>query len=435
MHFERFTYTDAQQIKQKADTLGVWLPLRSDISALLAPVQIGGRTIPNRIAVQPMEGADGQPDGSPGELSARRYRRFAGGGPGIIWFEAVAITPDGRGNPRQLWLTRHNVAAFARLVEDTKAACLREHGFAPLIIMQASHSGRYSRPQGVPAPLIAYNNPLYEGDTPIDAACIADDDRLDALTQHTALSAALAQQAGFDGVDIKCCHRYLASELLSAYERKGRYGGSLANRSRLLREGMQAARAATSGDFIVTTRLNVYDGFAYPYGFGVAPGGGTQIDMSEPLELIGQLCTQNGLALLNVTMGNPYVNPHVNRPYDQGSYVPGEHPLVGVSRLMQCAAAVQRQYPALAVLASGLSYLRQYAPLLAAGIIAQGGAALAGFGREALAYPDFPQALRRGETLDSRKVCITCGQCAARLRAGLHTGCVIRDGAIYQAVR
>lgn len=45
-------------------------------------------------------------------------------------------------------------------------------------------------------------------------------------------TARLAQKAGFDGMDVKCCHRYLACELLSAYTRPGDYGGSYENRTR-----------------------------------------------------------------------------------------------------------------------------------------------------------------------------------------------------------
>ena len=48
------------------------------------------------------------------------------------------------------------------------------------------------------------------------------------------ISALLAKEAGFDGVDIKACHRYLMNELLASHTREGRYGGSYENRSRLL---------------------------------------------------------------------------------------------------------------------------------------------------------------------------------------------------------
>ena len=102
---------------------------------------------------------------------------------------------------------------------------------------------------------------------------IVTDDYLKSLEESYARAAVLAQKAGFDGVDIKACHRYLLSELLSAYDREGAYGGCFENRTRCLRNSIEAARAAVSGNMLVTTRMNLYDGYKYPYGFGVKSAG------------------------------------------------------------------------------------------------------------------------------------------------------------------
>lgn len=126
------------------------------------PLQIWQHTLPNRLAIQPMEGCDGEVDGSPGELTFRRYRRFAESGGALIWEEATAIVPEGRANPRQLMLTEKNLDSFRRLTDEIREYSQRKNGFAPLLILQATHSGRYSKPQGTPAPLIAYHNPIFE---------------------------------------------------------------------------------------------------------------------------------------------------------------------------------------------------------------------------------------------------------------------------------
>ena len=178
-----------------------------------------------------MEGCDGTADGRPGELTLRRYDRFARSGAGLIWAEATAITPEGRANPRQLWLTEENLNDYQRFVTDIKETCMRENGFEPIVLLQATHSGRYSKPEGTPAPLIAYNNPIFEGDSPIASDRILSDDYLYGLIDKFGTTAALAERAGFDGVDIKCCHRYLNSELLSAYNRPGDIGGTLDRKS------------------------------------------------------------------------------------------------------------------------------------------------------------------------------------------------------------
>lgn len=427
MEHKRFHYKSLDELKQELDLVGVRLPLSEDLSALQREVKIGSKTAANSIAIQPMEGCDGTADGRPAELTLRRYDRFARSGAGLIWAEAVAITPEGRANPRQLWLTRDNLDEYKKFVAGIKETCMRENGFEPVVIMQATHSGRYSKPEGVPAPLIAYNNPIFEGDKPIAAERILSDDYLYGLIDKFGASASLAEQAGFDGVDIKCCHRYLNSELLSAYTRKGDFGGSLENRTRLLRSGVAAAQAATGSDFIVTSRLNVYDGFAYPYGWGVREGEGTEVDLTEPLELVRVLHQEMGMKLLDVTIGNPYFNPHVNRPYDGGPYVPSEHPLEGVARMAHCVAEIQRANPELKVISSGLSYLRQFSANLAAGELENGVCSIAGFGREAFAYPDFPQDIFQKGAMEPNKCCIACGKCTELMRAGSTAGCVIRD--------
>lgn len=54
---------------------------------------------------------------------------------------------------------------------------------------------------------------------------------------------------------------------------------------------------------------------------------------------------EEGVPLLNITIGNPYVNPHVNRPYDDGPYPPPEHPFAGVARLCRCVSEIKRAVP------------------------------------------------------------------------------------------
>lgn len=435
MEHQKFHYKSLDELRQELDRVGAALPLSEDLSILNRPVDLGAKTVPNAIAIQPMEGCDGTADGRPGELTLRRYDRFAKSGAGLIWAEATAITPEGRANPRQLWLTEENLSDYQRFVANIKETCMRENGFEPVIILQATHSGRYSKPEGTPAPLIAYNNPIFEGDTPIAKERILSDDYLYGLIDKFGTTAALAERAGFDGVDIKCCHRYLNSELLSAYNRPGDFGGSLENRTRLLRSGVQSAQAAAGKGFIVTSRLNVYDGFPYPYGWGVREGAGTEVDLSEPLELVRILHEELGMRLLDVTIGNPYFNPHVNRPYDGGPYVPDEHPLEGVARMVRCVGEIQRAFPALKVISSGLSYLRQFSANLAAGELESGVCAMAGFGREAFAYPTFARDILQNGGMEPGKCCIACGKCTELMRAGSTAGCVIRDEAylpIYQ---
>jgi 2,4-dienoyl-CoA reductase-like NADH-dependent reductase (Old Yellow Enzyme family) len=309
---------------------------------------------------------------------------------------------------------------------------LKENSYAPLIVMQATHSGRYSKPHGYPEPLIAYHCPPLE-DMPLPDDRIVSDDDLQRYEEAYARAAKLCQEAGFDGMDVKCCHRYLACELLSAYTRPGPYGGSYENRTRSLKIFYRAAQSAVTREgFFLTSRMNVYDGFPYPWGFGVNEKDGLKPDLTEPIRLIGELKAEFNIPVLNVTMGNPYKNPHVNRPYDRGNYVPDEHPLEGVSRMMAGVSEIQHALPDVPVIGSAFSYLRQWAGNLAAGMVADGHCAMAGFGRMAFAYPDFIHDLKEKGMMDPKKVCVTCGGCAALLRAGTPAGCVVRDREAYK---
>lgn len=421
----------ARSIPRTPEALkGTGFPLSADTAVLRAPQSIGRRTAPNRIVYQAMEGCDGTPDGAPGELTRRRYARFAAGGPGIIWVEATAVAPEARANPHQLWLTEQNLDAFARLAEDIRERCQKENGYTPLLMLQLTHSGRYSKPHGKPEPLIAYKNPLFEKDKPLPDSCVLSDDYLDGVTEKLVRSAQLAQRAGFDGADIKCCHRYLLCELLSAYTRPGRYGGSFENRTRLLREAVAGAVQSCSSDFIVTSRLNIYDGFPRPYGFGMAESG-LLPDYDEPRQLARLLC-DSGLSLLDVTMGNPYVNPHVNRPFVKGGYTPEETPLSGVCRMLtgtrEVAAALEGRIP---VICSGLTFLGAEAPAVAAGCIKAGWFQMAGWGRQTLAYPDLARDILQKGGLEPKRLCLACSKCTELMRAGGTPGCVVRDSEVY----
>lgn len=410
---------------------GVTLPVSDDTSVLKAPLTVNGKTVSNRLVYQAMEGCDGTREGAPDELTIRRYMRFAEGGAGIVWFEATAVLKEGRANPRQMYINNNTLDSFKKIVADIKERCLKTNGYEPLVICQLTHSGRYSKPEGTPAPLIAYNNPLFEKDNPIDKSRILTDEYLDRVGEALVNGALLAQKAGFDGGDIKCCHRYLLCELLSAYNREGRYGGSFENRTRLLRDSVKGALENCRGDFIVTTRMNAYDGFEYPYGFGVNEGQGLTPDFTEAKMLCAEL-VKLGMPLINITMGNPYVNPHVNRPFARGTYEHPEPPIAGVKRMLDGIAEVAESVKGTPIISSGLSYLGAMSPNVVAAYIGEGKFDFAGYGRETLAYPNLAKDICITGGLDPKKVCIACGKCSEIMRKpGGTPGCVIRDGEVY----
>jgi 2,4-dienoyl-CoA reductase-like NADH-dependent reductase (Old Yellow Enzyme family) len=442
-----FTYRALDDLREDVTRRGVDVALSDDVSPLLQPVTIAGRTVGNRLAVHPMEGCDGTPDGRPGELTERRWQRFAAGGAKIIWGEATAVVPEARANPRQLVLSRDTAPDFARLLSQTLRAHRERFGTTDdlLVGLQLTHSGRWSWPRALIARHSAALDPL-KHIAPNDP--LLDDPYLERLQDAYVAATRLAAEAGFDFIDVKQCHTYLLNELLDSRTRPGAYGGPLENRTRFVRELMARLRSEVPG-LILASRVNVYDGPRYTGapgepgvplpdadnpGFGVADDG-VSPDMYEPLVVIG-LLRELGVAMVNVTMGSPYFNPHIGRPFERApvdGYEPPEHPLSGVERHFRLTAAVQEAYPDLAVLGTGYSWLRHYAANAGAANVAAGRVSVMGLGRGALAYPDFAADLAEHGAMNDRKSCIGVSYCTALMRAKHNelgqfpAGCVPRD--------
>lgn len=433
-HHEKFRNLQKESLLEAARDLGVRIPFSDDTAVLFDPIEIAGRRISNRFVVQPMEGRDAGADGGPGELTFRRYQRYAAGGSGLIWYEATAVVPEGRAGPAQLTLTERNVGAFRVLVEGTREAAraARGSGREPVQILQLTHSGRFARPEGQPRPVLVRRNPHLDSDQAATIPLVTDGE-LDGLADAFVRAAGLAAAAGFDGVDIKACHGYLVSDLLGSVTREGsRYGGSFENRTRFLLEVIERIGQSEPGQ-IVTTRFNAWDGLPLPYGFGGNSRDPAGFDLAEAAMLVHRL-ERAGSPILNVSIGVPYVNPHYGRPFNRplaGATLPGEHPLAGVARLLGITGDLQKEVPRLPLVGTGYSWLQHLFPHVGAGAVLSGEAAFVGIGRGAFAYPDCVADLEEHGALDARKVCIGCSCCSQIMRDGGSTGCVVRDREIY----
>ncbi|MEO8126205.1 MAG: NADH:flavin oxidoreductase [Bryobacteraceae bacterium] len=457
---KHFTYKTLSELQQGAESAGAsHVRFEQDpetIKSVLArKVRVGNFTVGNSIAIHPMEGCDATLDGHPDELTYRRYERFGRGGAKLIWFEATAVCPEGRANTRQLLINRDTLKDLASMLDLTRRAHREEFGNTDDLLepLQLTHSGRYSVPQRI----IAYHNPLIDQKThtPPDYPVISDD-RLERLEDEYVEAAKLAVEAGFRAVDLKATHGYLLSELLGARIRSGPYGGSLENRTRFLKNVLGKIRAAVGDKLILCVRLGCFDSVPYqrdaagngvpldyttpyPHGFGVDPNDPLKEDTAELKTVVGWL-KDWGVKLLNVSLGCPYYNPHVTRPFerpDDGNYEEPEHPLSGVDRHFRIAGELQRTFPDLPIVGSGYSWLQIYAPHAAAKNIAEGNVSFFGIGRNSLAYPDFARdALHRGE-LDERRVCKTLTYCTFLMRQKDHplgqyaTGCPPFDKSVY----
>ena len=436
--------TSVAALRDYLEGLGVEIPLDNEVDpagALAQPMVItdgsaGTKTAPNRWAVLPMEGWDGESDGRPSDLVRRRWDRFAASGAGLVWGEATAVRPDGRANPNQLVLDETTVDDFAALRNRLDPA--------QVTVLQLTHSGRYARPTAVgPAPKTVYQHPMLDARGGTGATEVLTDDELDKLVEQFADRAVLAHQAGFDFVDIKACHGYLGHEFLSAVDRPGPYGGDLEGRTRFLRSIIERIRRQ-SPDLGVAVRLSLFD-FAphitgeggvgipevsgpYRLAFG-GDGSGLGFDLAET-HLVLDMLAELGVGLVCASAGSPYYVPHIQRPAyfpPSDGYQPPEDPLAGVARLIAAAEEVSQRHPQLRVVAAGLSYLQEWLPNAGQALVACGAADAVGLGRMILSYPHMPADVLAGRELNRRLICRTFSDCTTAPRNGLISGCYPLD--------
>ncbi len=427
----RFQLKTVDDLKAELDRLGLSLPISDDFSVFGQTVDVSGRTLPNRFLVQPMEGVDSTDDGSPRDLTYRRYRRFAEGGAGLLWFEAVAVVNEGRSNPRQLYLHEGNLDDYKKLADETHDAGQKACGHSPMLIVQLTHSGRFSKPTGAPKPVIAQHNPELDSAVGIDENYApVTDDELDRLQDDFVKTAKLLYQAGFDGVDMKAVHGYLIAELLGCHTREGKYGGSFENRTRFVREVIAKMRQELPESFIITSRFTAHEPSPWPYGWGINEA--NEFCLDEPLRVVKEL----GLPTLNFSIGYPRFQPYMNRPHDNplvGAPKPPEHPLEGVVRFQNVAKAFHDMSGGSSpVMTAALSWLRHLMPYVAAGMIKEGWTDMIGIGRLGFAYPGLVRDLLEKGSMDPSKCCTTCSMCSQIMKDVVgFNGCVVRDREIY----
>ncbi len=431
----KYNYKNLEEIKNECNKLNLDIHFSNDLDVLKKPIMIDGVEIPNRLTIQPMEGFDSKNNGGPSELTYRRYKRFSTGGAGMIWFEASSILEESRSNPHQLIFNENTLDEFKELVEKTREYAIKENNVEPYLILQLTHSGRFSKPYGDRKPIIAVHDKIMDQVVNIDQDYpVVTDDYLKKIRDKYVEAAKLAKLAGFDAIDIKACHRYLISELLAAKEREGIYGGSYENRARLLKEIFEMIKQEEP-NLTMGIRMNVSDAINSKNTWGYSVQTST-FDLEEPKKLVKEL-SEIGVKIINVSAGTPYYNPHITRPYKdkvEGSYDQPEHPLYGVDRLFYLSAEIQKTVPNMAVVGSGYSSLKQFGMYAAAGNIAEKRHAFAGFGRQAIAYPDFANDILKNGKMEVEKCCIACSKCSQLMKWGSKTGCVIRDSDVYGPV-
>ena len=227
----------------------------SEANLVAEPLTLpSGLVLSNRMAKAAMSENLADADGAPSEALIRLYERLGRGGAGLLITGNAAVDPGGR-------TERDNVQMIDdhgdRLTAWAKAA--KAHGSA--IFMQLSHAGRQTarpitwRPVAPSAVKLDRKGGLFSTPEPLTIA------QIEVLVARFGNAAAMAEAAGFDGVQLHAAHGYLISQFLSPLtnRRTDRYGGDLEGRMRFLMELIGEVRRVTTAGFSVAVKLNSAD--------------------------------------------------------------------------------------------------------------------------------------------------------------------------------
>jgi 2,4-dienoyl-CoA reductase-like NADH-dependent reductase (Old Yellow Enzyme family) len=346
-------------------------------SVLFTPIEISSLTLPNRFVRSATHDFMAGEDGSVTERNLSLFTRLAEGGVGLIITGHAFVNRAGKASPRQIGV--HDDA----MVEGLSRIPAAVHHFPARIFLQISHAGRQTKEKICGCMPVA-PSAVYEPVIKVMPRAMTKDDiemTIDGFVQ----AARRAKQAGFDGVQIHVAHGYLLSSFLSPHtnRREDDYGGSLRNRSRIVRQILESLKHEAGPDFPVIAKLNSSD---------FLPCG---LDIEESIEVARQL-ESSGLDGVEVSGGTSESG--------QGSMWPGLRPEEEEGYFVEAAA---RFKTALRIPVFGLGGLRTLSVMERA--VEQGKVDLISLSRPLIREPDLIRRFQAGET--GRSECISCNKC------------------------
>lgn len=378
-------------------------------TVLSQPIDIGPKRAPNRIVYQSMEANDADESGRPTSLTFKRYTRFAEGGPGVIFLEAISVSHESRGRVNQLRINPETEGDLRRLV-----AAMKKANPEPLILFQITHDGRQS---GSFSRVVS----VYPAEDP--AVEVLSAEEFEAIGDQFAVGAAIARSVGADGIDFKHCHGYLCCEMLRpANRRNDRYGGSFENRTRFFLETIAKIREAVNDpSFILGCRISAYE--PQPGGFGTAGPESDREDLTETIAFAG-LMEKAGMHYINVSAGRPLSVPSRDAPE-------------AVFHHFRLAEEIKKRV-SLPVIGSAYSLLRDGSNKLqesdpqkkslkywAEKNVREGRVDMVGVGRQSFADPHF--AGKFLSSSDEINFCTLCNGCFTLLYHQKESGCAVYD--------
>jgi 2,4-dienoyl-CoA reductase-like NADH-dependent reductase (Old Yellow Enzyme family) len=390
------------------------------LKLLLESGRIGNLHLANRLVRSATHEGLADPHGRPSEALFRLYARLARGGAGLIITGFAFVARDGISLlPGMLGI--HDDS----LIPDYRRLTAHVHAAGAAIAMQIAHAGRQTTPATI-------------GQTPIAPSAVKDtsifvkpremtEDDIARVIEAFAQAARRVRAGGFDAVEFHAAHGYLLSSFLSPHtnRRRDRWGGSVANRMRIIRHIYRRSRELVGGDFPLLIKINAADamprglrleesrqmaGMLASLGFdaiavscGIGEDGGSAVRGDLPIDVV--------LDHWDIYRQKHFLFRWIMRHFGQRL-----KPAVPFSENYNLAAAraIKREVAIPVISVGGFVQPQAMASALAAGDVD-----FIALSRALIADPGFPRKLAQGEAAPSR--CIHCNLCLYYLKiAPLH---------------